>query len=236
MTGAEALVRWQHPQRGLVPPAEFIPLAEATGFIQSIGKWVLNEVCSQLRAWQDAGMSVPSVAVNLSAHQFRDENLVAIVDEALRRHGVTADRLDLEITESVLMGDVEGAVLTLGQLRALGVSLSLDDFGTGYSSLSYLKRFPINSLKVDRAFVQDITTSPDDAMICRAIIDLAHNLGLQVVAEGVETEDQLAYLRNHRCDEFQGYLFSRPVPPAEFAAFVTDGKRLVLPPESETLS
>jgi diguanylate cyclase (GGDEF)-like protein/PAS domain S-box-containing protein len=236
MTGAEALVRWQHPQRGLVPPAEFIPLAEATGFIQSIGKWVLNEVCSQLRAWQDAGMSVPSVAVNLSAHQFRDENLVAIVDEALRRHGVTADRLDLEITESVLMGDVEGAVVTLGQLRALGVSLSLDDFGTGYSSLSYLKRFPINSLKVDRAFVQDITTSPDDAMICRAIIDLAHNLGLQVVAEGVETEDQLAYLRNHRCDEFQGYLFSRPVPPAEFAAFVTDGKRLVLPPESETLS
>jgi diguanylate cyclase (GGDEF)-like protein/PAS domain S-box-containing protein len=229
MTGAEALVRWQNPERGLVPPGDFIPLAEETGLIQPIGVWVLETVCNQLRCWLDQGGAVLPVAVNLSAHQFRDENLVSRVEQALRDHRVGAEYLELEITESTLMGDMSQAVAILDGLRALGVKLSLDDFGTGYSSLSYLKRLPVTFLKIDRTFVEDVTTDPDDAAICLAVVDLAHNLGLQVVAEGVETEGQMNYLRKHGCDQMQGYLFSHPVPPEEFAQLMAAGKRLSLP-------
>jgi diguanylate cyclase (GGDEF)-like protein len=229
VTGAEVLVRWQHPEHGLLPPADFIPLAEATGLIQALGEWVMHTVCGQMRSWQDAGMAIPPLAVNLSAHQFRDENLAHSVDQALQSHHVGADNVELEITESVLMGDLTRAVATLGRLRSLGLKLSLDDFGTGYSSLSYLKRFPITSLKIDRSFVQDITTDPDDAAICVAVIDLAHNLKLRVVAEGVETDGQMNYLRRHRCDEMQGYYFSRPIPPGDFVSFIDDARCLNLP-------
>ena len=169
------------------------------------------------------------LAVNLSARQFHNENLVAVVEQALRIHEVSAEWLELEITESMLMGEWAQAVATLKRLRTLGVKLSLDDFGTGYSSLSYLNRLPVTSLKIDRSFVQDITTDPDEAVICVAIIDLAHNLKLRVIAEGVETEGQLNYLRSHHCDQIQGYLFSRPLPPAEFIDLIAAGRTLPLP-------
>jgi diguanylate cyclase (GGDEF)-like protein len=229
VTGAEVLVRWQHPQRGLVMPNDFIPLAESTGLIKPLGEWVLHAVCSQIRSWSDAGASTPILAVNLSARQFHDDGLVATVEQSLTRHRLEPTRLEIEITESVLMGDLGRAVATLGDLRTLGLKLSLDDFGTGYSSLSYLKRFPIDFLKVDRAFIENITTDPDDAAICVAIINLAHNLKLQVVAEGVETGGQMNYLRRHRCDHMQGFFFSRPMDATDFRTMIDTGRVLELP-------
>lgn len=231
ITGAEALVRWAHPERGLVPPGEFIPVAEESGLIQPLGEWVVESACAQLAAWRQAGLRPIPVAVNLSARQFRQKNLAAVIRQSLSVNGVEARLLELEITESILMEDVDAAVATLQELKAIGLSLSLDDFGTGYSSLAYLKRFPIDLLKIDRSFVRDLITDPDDAAICIAVIGLAHTLKLAVVAEGVETEGQANYLRQHHCDTMQGYHFSPPVPAAEFAALLQQGRTLALPRE-----
>lgn len=236
MTGAEALVRWRRPEIGLVPPGDFIPLAEETGLIQPIGEWVIETVCEHLRAWLDAGLPVPSVAINLSARQFRQENLVRVIRQALRVNKLDAGFIELEITESALMDDVLAAVAILRELKTIGVRLSLDDFGTGFSSLSYLKRFPIDQLKIDQSFVRDVTTDPDDAAICIAVIDLAHNLNLKVVAEGVETAEQMSYLRLQGCDEMQGYYFSRPLSAEEFVQILAERKTLALPETTGTAS
>jgi len=224
--GVEALIRWNHPLRGLVPPSEFIPLLEETGLIVQVGQWVLRTACAQAQAWRAAGLAVPNVAVNLSGRQLqpdlRGEEGVAALEES----GLPAAALELELTESVLMHNAESAVRTLNRLKAKGVGLSVDDFGTGYSSLSYLKRFPLDSIKVDRSFVQDIAADPDDASITRAVITMAHHLKLKVVAEGVETEGQLSLLIANRCDQIQGYYFSRPLPAAGLEALLHEDRRL----------
>jgi diguanylate cyclase (GGDEF)-like protein/PAS domain S-box-containing protein len=213
--GAEALLRWQHPDLGLVPPGEFISIAEVSGLIVPIGQWVLQTACAQASAWRESGHPL-SVAVNLSSRQFQQADLVFQVTEALHQTGLSPSSLDLEITESNAMQNAELSISTLWDLKNLGVSLSMDDFGTGYSSLNYLKRFPIDRIKIDQSFVRDVTRDPDDAAIAAAIIAMAHGLKLTAVAEGVETEAQLAFLRSQECDEMQGYLFSPPVPAARF--------------------
>ncbi|WP_219905143.1 bifunctional diguanylate cyclase/phosphodiesterase [Pseudothauera lacus] len=213
--GVEALIRWHHPQRGLIAPARFIPVAEECGLIEAIGDWALNEACRCFAAWKSAAINPARVAVNLSAHQLRNPSLPERVGTLMERHGLGAGELELEITESVAMADPAAAVETLERLRALGVTLAIDDFGTGYSSLAYLKRLPIQVLKLDREFVGDIESDPSDAQICAATFTLAHSLGLEVVAEGVETEAQRAFLASHRCDKLQGYLLGRP-QPAEY--------------------
>jgi len=226
MTGAEALLRWQHPRRGIVPPDEFIPLLEETGLIIAVGRWVLNAACHQAAAWRQAGLEVPSVSVNLSARQLQSETLCRDIADALAASGLPAACLDLEITESMLMQNADAATKVLADLKAMGVTLSLDDFGTGYSSLAYLKRFPLDAVKVDRSFVQDITADADDASITRAVITMAHHLKLKVVAEGVETEGQLALLISHQCDVIQGYFFSRPVPAEAMEVLWREDRRL----------
>ncbi|MEM8713255.1 MAG: GGDEF domain-containing phosphodiesterase, partial [Planctomycetota bacterium] len=210
--GMEALVRWIHPQFGLVSPGQFIPLAEETGLIVPIGEWILREACRQNAAWRSMGLPNIRVSVNLSPIQFRKPNLHESVYDALDDAGLGADGLELEVTESLLMNDPSETATILGKLKARGIHISIDDFGTGYSSLSYLKRFPINALKIDRSFVTDVTSNPDDAAIATAIILMGHSLKLSVVAEGVETENQLAFLKVLQCNEVQGYLFSPPVP------------------------
>ena len=227
--GAEALVRWQHPERGLVPPSEFIPLAEDTGLILPLGEWVIRNVCRQQRVWLDGGLSVPPVAVNLSALQFRQKNLVQLIRQELAANQLGAKYLEIEITESTLMDSVDEAAATLQELRATGIKISLDDFGTGHSSLSRLRRLPIDHLKIDQSFVCNLTTEPEDAAICLAIIGLAHNLRMTVIAEGVETEGQANYLRQHHCDEMQGYYFSRPLPVGDFEQLLVQRRTLVLP-------
>jgi EAL domain-containing protein (putative c-di-GMP-specific phosphodiesterase class I) len=202
----------------MVSPAHFIPVAEETGLIVPIGEWVLSEACRQHMAWRAAGLPPLPVAVNLSPRQFREPNLVATISRILSETGTAPAYLALEITEGSLMQMTEHTLATLDALHDLGVSLSIDDFGVGYSSLSYLKRFPVDQLKIDQSFVRDIATDPDDAAIVSAIIGLAHNLKLSVVAEGVETEEQLAYVAACGCNEVQGYYFSRPLPANEAAA------------------
>jgi diguanylate cyclase (GGDEF)-like protein len=214
ITGFEALVRWRHPEGGMIPPAKFIPLAERSGLIIPIGEWVLNEACRQAKEWMDSEHPLV-MAVNLSALQFRRGNLLETVADALERSGLPARYLELELTESILLHDMEAAMQTLHSLKAMGVKLSIDDFGTGYSSLSYLKRLAVDKLKIDQSFVRDLTEDPEDAAIVKAIIQLGHTLQLSIIAEGVETDAQLAFLRNYGCDEVQGYFFSRPVPPEE---------------------
>ncbi len=217
VVGAEALLRWQHPARGFVPPAEFIPVAEDSGLIHDIGQWVLQAACEQLQAWSGQPvLQALSLSVNVSAQQFRHPDFVARVQETLLRHPAVAARLNLEITESLLMVDVEEVIAKMEALRAGGVRFSLDDFGTGYSSLSYLKRLPLEQIKIDASFVRDLLSDPNDAAIVRTFIALAASLGLQVVAEGVETEAQRRALAAEGCTVHQGYLYSRPVPPAEF--------------------
>jgi diguanylate cyclase (GGDEF)-like protein/PAS domain S-box-containing protein len=232
MIGMEALLRWHHAELGMISPANFIPLAEDTGLIIPIGAWVLHTACKQTKAWHDAGLPPVRVAVNISGRQFR-ENIPQLVEKALAESGLPPQYLELEITESVAMQHAESTEQTLGVLRDMGVRLSIDDFGTGYSSLSYLKRFPINKLKLDQSFVRDIISDPDDAAISMAIIALAHGLKLDVIAEGVETESQLSFLRSHGCDAIQGYYFSRPVAPEQMEQLLRDGHRLAHPGEQE---
>jgi diguanylate cyclase (GGDEF)-like protein/PAS domain S-box-containing protein len=215
--GVEALVRWHHPQRGLVPPAQFIPVAEGCGFIVPIGRWVLREACRQARAWHDARLEPIRVAVNISAVELRDNEFVAGVRSILMETGVDPTCVELELTETFLLQDSKSTTAVLHALKDLGVGLALDDFGTGYSSLSHLKRFPIDALKIDQSFVRDIATDADDASIVRAVISMGKSLQMRVVAEGVETREQLAFLQQQCCPEGQGYFFSRPVAPVEFA-------------------
>jgi len=214
ITGAEALIRWQHPSRGLVPPAEFISVAEETGLIVPIGEWVLRAACRANKTWQDAGWPPLTVTVNLSALQFQQENLVAMIAGVLRETGLSPRYLEMEITEGTMIHNPEFAATVIQELREMGVHVSIDDFGTGYSSLNYLKRFPIDRLKIDRSFIEELTTDPNNAAIATAIIAMAHSLGLGVVAEGVETEEQLNFLVEHDCDMFQGYYIGRPEPEA----------------------
>jgi diguanylate cyclase (GGDEF)-like protein/PAS domain S-box-containing protein len=218
--GVEALVRWHHAERGDVSPLQFIPIAEESGLIDILGTWVLDEACRQLSAWRQAGIGGQRMAVNLSAHQLRAKNLVRRVADALERHGLKGEDLELEITESAAMENPERAIDQLHALRALGVQLAIDDFGTGYSSLAYLKRLPIQVLKLDRSFVRDIEIDQSDADISAASLALAHNLGLKVIAEGVETAGQRDFLVRHGCDYLQGYLYSRPLPAAAAAEFM----------------
>jgi diguanylate cyclase (GGDEF)-like protein/PAS domain S-box-containing protein len=227
--GFEALLRWEHPDKGMVLPGEFIPVLEETGLIVQAGEWVLRTACAQIKAWQAAGLKVPPISVNLSARQFEQKNLKGAVGQILSDAKVDPSLIEFEITESLLMNDPEGAARTLHDLKDSGVKLSMDDFGTGYSSLGYLKRFPIDTLKIDRTFVRDISTDADDATLTRAIINLAQNLRLNVVAEGVETEAQLAFLCLNGCDEMQGYLFARPTTAEECGRMLTEGRKLAIP-------
>ena len=222
MIGAEALVRWRDGDRGLVPPDAFIPVAEQTGMIAALGDWVLREACRQGREWHDAGLPVPRLAVNLSARQLHDESLVDRVRAVLDETGYPPDRLELELTESALMHQQERSVRVLRALRRLGLHLAIDDFGTGYSSLAYLRQFPIDVLKIDKRFVDDLADNNDDREIAGAILAMGHALRLSVIAEGVETEAQLAFLRANGCESYQGYLFSPPLPPAAFARLLTE--------------
>ena len=224
--GLEALLRWSSETLGNVPPSRFIPLAEECGLIIPIGDWVLREACRQARAWQDAGLAPVPVGVNLSALQFRRSDIVAGVAAALAESGLAGHWLELELTESLLMESGPDVILTLGRLKALGVRLSIDDFGTGYSSLAYLKRFPVDRLKIDQSFVRDLAQNPDDAVIIRTIIQLGHNLRLEVIAEGTETLEQVDFLRREGCTAAQGYLFSRPLPAEAIPALLAGGQPL----------
>ena len=233
IVGAEALIRWQHTQRGLVSPAEFIPVAEESGLIVPIGDWVIEAVCAQQAQWQAQQVPIVPVAINLSALQFKNGKVQHTIRAAMARHQLAPSQIEFELTESVVMDQPEQAVAHLRELKSLGVQLSLDDFGTGYSSLAYLKRFPFDFVKIDRAFITDIGKRPEDAAIATAVIAMAHSLGLRVVAEGVETAIQLEILRRQRCDELQGYYFSRPVAADAFAAMLRADRRLALPPLPE---
>jgi len=218
--GMEALIRWRHPEMGMVAPYRFIPLAEETGQILAIGAWVLRTACRQLRDWQHAGRKELRIAVNVSARQLAEPDFVQSVADVLADTGLAPCCLELELTESAVMDDVAHATEVMHQLKKLGVQLAIDDFGTGYSSLAHLKRFEIDVLKIDQTFVRDLTVDPDDAAIVTTIIALAGNLGLDVISEGVETQDQLDFLRRHGCRHMQGYLFGRPMPAADFLALL----------------
>ncbi len=225
IVGAEALLRWRHPVRGLVSPGVFIPVAEETGLILDLGEWVLEEACRQVREWRDANLIIPPIAVNLSARQF-DADLPRRVAAVLERHQVQPDQINLEITEGLLVRGTDKVIAIMNQLVAMGMALALDDFGTGYSSLAYLKKFPISTLKIDRSFVIGLPYEENDCAIARAIVTMAQQLRQEIVAEGVETAEQMAFLRELGCDQLQGYLFSQPVPAADFATMLREGKRL----------
>ncbi|WIM04929.1 MAG: EAL domain-containing protein [Candidatus Nitricoxidivorans perseverans] len=228
ITGAEALVRWRHPEQGMVPPGEFIPVAEESGLVVQVGAWVLDAACAQANQWRKAGLPQTKLAVNLSAREFApalSQRMLAV----LRHHHLPPEWLELEITESMLTNSTEGVIAMMHELANLGVNLSLDDFGTGFSSLSYLKRFPIDTLKIDRSFVTGIPDDANDCAIAGAIVSMAKQLRHRVIAEGVETAEQLAYLSSLGCDEFQGYLFSPPVPAEQFEAMLREGRRFTAP-------
>jgi diguanylate cyclase (GGDEF)-like protein/PAS domain S-box-containing protein len=225
VVGAEALLRWHHTVRGNVPPSKFIPVAEETGLINAIGEWVLRTACAQSRAWREAGFPPVTVAVNVSARQFRQTELAAALEAIIRGYLIEPSCLELELTESVFMHNPDEAAASLRRLKNLGLRLAIDDFGTGYSSLSYLKRFPIDKLKIDASFVRDLPESADSAAIALAVISLGHSLGLRVIAEGVETREQAEFLREQGCDEVQGYFFGRPMPAEEFTVWLREGRR-----------
>jgi diguanylate cyclase (GGDEF)-like protein len=218
--GAEALIRWRHPRRGMVSPSEFIPIAESSDLMVHLGEWVLRAACDQAKSWQDAGFPPLPVAVNISARQFQDNDFVGTLEGILYDSGLAPRWLELEITEGMVMDDTEQTIDRFHRIHDLGVEISIDDFGTGYSSLAYLKRFPVHRLKIDQSFVRDLTSEPDDAAITEAVIKMGHSLKLKVIAEGVETEQQVAYLRSKGCDELQGFLFSPPLPADDFLDWV----------------
>jgi EAL domain-containing protein (putative c-di-GMP-specific phosphodiesterase class I) len=230
ITGVEALLRWTHPQLGQVAPAQFIPLAEETGLIVPIGRWVLKQACAQNMAWQRRGLRPVSMAVNPSPRQFADEHFLNDIDEALLASGMSPVLLQLEVTESMVMRNVARAVRVLDAIQSRGIRLAIDDFGTGYSSMSLMKQFPIDTIKIDRSFVRDLPRDSEDQAIAQAIISMGKALGMIVVAEGVETTAQQAFLRDHHCDEMQGYLFSKPVPPREVAKLLRAPPLLSSPP------
>jgi diguanylate cyclase (GGDEF)-like protein len=234
ITGVEALLRWTHPDLGVVPPMQFIPLAEETGLIVPVGRWVLKEACAQNMAWQRRGLRPVAMAVNLSPRQFADGHLLQDVDEALAASGMSPVLLQLEVTESMVMRNVARAVKVLDAIRSRGIRLAIDDFGTGYSSMSLMKHFPIDTIKIDRSFVRDLSRDSEDQAIARAIISMGKALGMTVVAEGVETVEQQTFLRNHACDEMQGFLFSKPLPPQKLAALLRSAPLLVSPPLQPT--
>lgn len=223
IVGVEALLRWARPGLGFIPPAEFIPVAEKYGFIAPIGQWVLDTACFQLQAWRNQGLPIATVAVNVSAHQFEEQDMVDAVLRALQKNELASSCLELEITESVAMAREGPAVSALQQLRTLGVGLSIDDFGTGYSSLSQLQCCPVNKLKIDTSFVRHLASDTTDKALVQAIVFLGHSLNMRVTAEGVETEQQLRLLKAYQCDEIQGFLVSPPVTPEEIAAVMRSG-------------
>nr|WP_299195011.1 EAL domain-containing protein [uncultured Amphritea sp.] len=214
ITGVEALIRWHHPQQGEISPAQFIPAAEESGIINGIGDWVLNQACLQTRRWLDLGLPELTMAVNISAVQLRQPNFVDKVMAALSRHGLPAEYLELEITESALIRDTQRIVRILNELRQQGVRLSVDDFGTGYSSLAYLKNLPFDKIKIDQSFIRGIPEREDDAAITEVIIGIAKSLKMELIAEGVETEEQYAFLLQHHCQQMQGFFFGKPMPAA----------------------
>jgi EAL domain-containing protein (putative c-di-GMP-specific phosphodiesterase class I) len=227
IVGAEALARWQHPDLGIIMPSKFIPVAEQTGLILRLSELILGVVCRQMCSWKQLGIDYGFIAVNLSGQHFRpDSNLIEMLSRVLQESGVEAHSLELELTESIIMQNAEFTIKVLSELQAMGVKVAIDDFGTGYSSLSYLKHFPVNTLKIDRCFIQDVTTDRHDAAISLAIIDLAHSLSLEVIAEGVETLEQIQFLKENDCNQIQGYFFSPPLPATEFEKIVSEGKCL----------
>lgn len=226
IVGMEALLRWEHPDMGIVSPAQFIPMAEETGLIVPIGEWVLRTACRQNKEWQELGYKPMIIAVNLSARQFNEQDLVSMISGVLKETGLESKWLDIEITESIIMQNLEATIGTLRDLHHLGIQISIDDFGTGYSSLSYLKKFPVHALKIDQSFIREITTDPDDAAITSAVIAMGHSLKLNVIAEGVETMEQLQMLRALNCDRMQGYLFSKPVPAQTITPLLMEGWKL----------
>lgn len=226
MVGVEALLRWQHPQRGLISPARFIPLLEECGLMPAVGTWVLRTACRQAKLWQQQGIEPLRMAVNLSAQQFRRAGLVETVKRALREADLAAEYLELELTESLILENAEQTIQTMHELKRLGISLSLDDFGTGYSSLSYLRRYPVDRIKIDQSFIREMTEHANSAALVRSILAMAYNLGLNTIAEGVETEGQFGYLRKQLCQEMQGYLFSRPLPADDMTQLLRDGRKL----------
>ena len=225
ISGVEALLRWKHPERGLIQPLQFVPVAEESGLIVPIGQWVLQEACRQARAWLDAGLPPVRMAVNVSAVEFMNRDFLPGVRAALLSTGVEPQNLELELTETVLMQDANGAIATLNALKSLGVQLAVDDFGTGYSSFSYLRKFPLDSLKVDRSFVSEINSESSNAAILKAMINIGKSLGHRVVAEGVETQSQLKFLQQSGCTEGQGFFFCHPVIAEKFAEFLEVGIR-----------
>lgn len=226
ISGMEALIRWKHPEKALISPSGFIPLAEETGQIVAIDEWVLHTACLQNKAWQDAGFTPMVIAVNLSTSHLENRRLIKVVAQALQNSGLEAQYLELEITESKIMKNPVISIIVLNELKAMGVRIALDDFGTGHSSLNYLRQLPLDYIKIDRSFVMNITAGPHDAAIIKTIITLAHNMNLKVIAEGVETEQQLELLREHKCDEVQGYLFSKPLSAEIFTQLLKEGKPL----------
>ncbi|AUO23504.1 MULTISPECIES: EAL domain-containing response regulator [Pseudomonas] len=225
----EALLRWDRPGYGAVSPAVFIPILESQGLIVTLGRWVIDNVCRQIAAWQSGTVGAVEVSVNVSGHQLIEGDLIADIAQSLAQAGVEAHWLEVELTEGSLMENTQHTIASLQRLRAMGVKISIDDFGTGYSSLAYLRRFPIDTLKIDIAFIREVTSNPQDAAITRTIIELAHSLKLRVVAEGVETQAQLEFLREAGCDQIQGYLFSRPLPMKELERLLLDKRSLVRP-------
>jgi EAL domain-containing protein (putative c-di-GMP-specific phosphodiesterase class I) len=223
---AESLLRWQSPELGFVSPTEFIPLAESTGLINTIGHWVVENVCQQLKIWHDAGIDYLTTSVNLSALEFNRPDLITTITHALENNNLEPKYLELELTESMIMQDLNNAIFTINELQSLGVRIAIDDFGTGYSSLFYLKNLPVNTLKIDRYFIHNVAQDTQKSAITKALIEMAHNMNMQVIAEGVETEAELSFLRDNCCDAIQGFLFSRALPSMEFENFLLSKKHL----------